>query len=403
VRGELWAVTSRFRFNGFKKHRKVIAIDPFKILQQAEFQFNKPRELFRVWTINPLDYISDETLQRQRDINNLVSSLVIREGKQHTHWDDNAEILLGGMIDFILKTEKPENIHLTTLYQHFIKDENSINSLLNEMYQSGGMAQAAAAQLLKTDKEERGSIYSSTFRQIKWLMDENMQATFKQSNFDLRDFLKGDMDIFVVLPEDQIIFHQRVFRMLFATVTNLLSKAPTSELPQKEILFLLDELGQLGYCKDVERAIEILRARRSVIWAFFQSLGQIKLYEKPDIFLNAKIKQIFEIDDVETMQWLQSLIGKETILLESKSHNTSNSKQKSQIFGGSVSKGDSENIQETGVDLMPINEIRELPSDEQLVIIRGEKIIRCKKLFYYEEPYFEERFDKNPYVVKNSD
>jgi type IV secretory pathway TraG/TraD family ATPase VirD4 len=146
-----------------------------------------------------------------------------------------------------------------------------------------------------------------------------------------------------------------------ATVTNLLSKVPTSELPQKEIFFLLDELGQLGYCKDVERAIEILRARRSVIWAFFQSLGQIKLYEKPDIFLNAKIKQIFEIDDVKTMQWLQSHIGKETILLESKSHNISNSKQKMQLWGGSISKGDSDNIQETGVDLMPLNEIRELP------------------------------------------
>ena len=410
VRGELWAVTARHRRTGFGRTRKVIAIDPFGVLQQAEFQKNKPRELHRTWTLNPFDFISDDVYQRQRDINTLVSSLIIREGKSNQHWDDNAEILLSGLIDYVLKTEKLSKnvkdsknskdspVSLVSIYNLFLKDQKSFNALLENMLSHGGMAQAASAQLLKTDTEERGSIYSSTFRQIKWLMDENMQRTFSQSNFDLHDFVLGNMDIFIVLPEDQIIFHQRVFRMVFALVTNLLSKVPPSELPKQDILFLLDELGQLGYCKDVERAIEILRARKSVIWAFFQSLGQIKLYEKPDIFLNAKMKQIFEVDDLDTMQWLQALIGKETILTESKSHNNSQSQKKMQLTGGSVSSGQSENIHETGVDLVPINTIRELASDEQFVIIRGHKIIKCKRLFYYEEPLLDKRHDKNPYI-----
>lgn len=401
IRGELWAVTAKQRAYGFGRKRKVVAIDPFGILQQAEFKLDKPEDLLQSYTINPFDFISKDKTQRDRDINALISSLVVREGDNNSHWDDNAEILLAGLADFAIK--KSQHVpNLSFIHdEYMLRDLQGMTSLLESMSMQDGYAKAAAAQVLKTAPEERGSIYSTTYRQLKWLVDSNMQRTFSATNFDLREFVTGDMDIFIVIPEDQVVFHQRVFRMLFTLVTNLLSQASPSKLPKKDILFILDELGQYGYCKDVERAIEILRARKAVVWSLFQSYGQIKLYKKPDLFTNAKIKQIFEVDDEETMRWIQTLGGKKTVLTKTLSTHTGDSRQKMQAFGGSVSKGDGENVHETGVDLIHLNQIRELANDEQFVFIRGERAIKCKRLLYFEDDHFLGKYDKNPYWNEN--
>ena len=67
-----------------------------------------------------------------------------------------------------------------------------------------------------------------------------------------------------------------------------------------------------------------------------------------------------------------------------------------QIFGGTLSRGEGESIHETGVDLIALNEIRELPKDEQFVFLHGAKPIRCKKVRYFEHTDFAGKFDDNP-------
>lgn len=249
--------------------------------------------------------------------------------------------------------------------------------------------------MTRVAQEERGSIYSTTYRQVQWLKDHNLRSTFEVTNFNLKEFLKGNTDIYIIMPEDQVHEQSRVVRMLFALVTSLLIQTPPKEISQNKILFLLDELGQLGYCPDVEKCIEVLRARNVVVWAVFQALSQIKQYRKADLFIGATMKQIFGCDDPDTMHWIQTVGGKQTILTESVSHNKGDSYQKARLMAGSSSKGEGTSVQETGVDLIKLNDIRELPADEQFVFIHGRRVIKCKKIRYYNEKYFESKYDKN--------
>ena len=96
------------------------------------------------------------------------------------------------------------------------------------------------------------------------------------------------------------------------------------------------------------------------------------------------------------MQWIQSLGGKKTVITKSLSTNQGDSTKKMALFDGQQSEGESASVQETGADLIQLNEIRELPIDEQFVFIAGGKPIRCKKARYFEHAYFIGRFDKNP-------
>jgi type IV secretory pathway TraG/TraD family ATPase VirD4 len=72
-----------------------------------------------------------------------------------------------------------------------------------------------------------------------------------------------------------------------------------------------------------------------------------------------------------------------------------------QATPGSVSNGEGESIQETAADLIHINDIRELPPDEQFIFLHGVKPIRCKKVRYFEYPQFYGKYDPNPLEAKS--
>jgi type IV secretory pathway TraG/TraD family ATPase VirD4 len=398
VKGELWSVTARHRREIFK--RDIVVIDPFGVTKNEGFKNNKSADLLKEFKFNPFDWIPEDRKERDRMLNTFAASFVINEGGSVTHFDDNAKILIRGYIDYMMSFDRSQR-NLPTLYQIMSASSEEAEITFNQMSQLDGRAGAAANQIKRVGADERGSILSTSYRQIDWMGDSNLQETLSESNFDLADFLKGNTDIFVVLPEDQVKEHNRLFRMILSLLMGMIVTTTPQNLPKKKMLFLLEELAQLGYTPDVEKCIEVLRARGVVVWTVFQTLSQIEMFEKPDLFKGAAIKQIFTNDDTKTMEWIQTLGGKKTVLTKTISNNTGDSRQRLQAFGGTVSNGEGESIHETGVDLIQLNEIRELTFDEQYIFMHGVKPIRCKKVRYFEHSYFLGKFDKNPLEMRN--
>jgi type IV secretion system protein VirD4 len=393
VKGELWAVTARFRAHTLK--RKVVVIDPFKVREGADFKKGKSQDLLQPDYFNPFDWIPENKQERDRMINAFAASFVVSEGSYAKHFDENAKILIRGMIDYILSLPK-EMRTLKTLYGFLSQNSNDAELLFSQMAESSGRAAASAHQIQRVGHDERGSILSTSFRQLDWLGDSNVQETLSKSNFNLADFLKGNMDIYVILPPDQIKEYGRLCRMLLSLLMGMLLKTNPSQLPKKKMLFLFEELAQMGHCPDVEQAIEVFRACGVVVWSVFQTLSQVELFDKPDLFKGAPLKQIFTNDDPKTMEWIQTLGGKKTVLTKTLSNNSGESRQAMQVFGGNRSTGTGESIQETGVDLIPANEIRELAFNEQFIFLQGVKPIRCQKVPYFLYPELAGRFDPNP-------
>ena len=93
------------------------------------------------------------------------------------------------------------------------------------------------------------------------------------------------------------------------------------KLSSKKYLFLLDELGQFGYNEELENYLEILRARNCVFWSVFQTYSQIKLYQKPDLFINSKMLQLFSCSDPNIMLLIQKLGGAKSIVIDTRGDN----------------------------------------------------------------------------------
>lgn len=399
VKGELWATTARYRHEVLK--RDVVVIDPFGITKGADFIKGKPEALLKEYHFNPFDWLPEEGEWRDRILNTFASSFIVEERGPVKHFDENAKILIRGYIDYMMTFPKKSR-NLSTLYQLMSESPEDAAQTFEQMASCGGRAEAAANQIMRVGSDERGSILSTAYRQIDWIGDRNLGLLLSESNFDLKDFLKGNMDIFIVLPPDQVKEHNRLVRMLIALLLGLLVQTNPSDLPKEKILILLDEIAQLGYCPDVEECIEVLRAWGVVVWSVFQTLSQVELFEKPDLLKGSTIKQIFTNDDTKTMEWIQTLGAKKTVVTKTVSTNKGQSRQTDQMFTSNKSSGEGESVQETGTDLIALNEIRELPFEEQLIFIAGEKPIRCKKAWYFEHPYFAGKFDENPLETKRA-
>jgi len=393
VKGELWATTARYRSEVMG--RNVIVIDPFNITRTDDFRKDKPEHLLKEYYFNPFDWIPEDKRKRDRMINSFASSLVINEGGYINHFDENAKILIRGYIDYLMTQDKSIRF-LPMLYQLMSGSAEEAQTTFDQMAGIDGRAGAAANQINRVGADERGSILSTSYRQIDWMGDSNIQETLSESNFDLREFLNGNMDIFVVLPEDQVKEHSRLFRMIMCLLMSLIVQANPSELPKNKMLFLLEEVAQLGASPDIEQCIEVLRARGVIVWTVFQVLKQIEMFSKPDLFKTAPIKQIFTNDDPDTMQWAQTLGGDKTIITKTISTNSGDSRHRMQAFGGTVSSGEGESQHETGVKLIQLNEISVMSEDHQFVFLKGQNPLRCKKIRYFEFQGYSGRYDLNP-------
>jgi type IV secretion system protein VirD4 len=163
---------------------------------------------------------------------------------------------------------------------------------------------------------------------------------------------------------------------LSALLQSLIARGPVAPT-QTRILFLLDEVAQLGAMNELTQAVSLLRGYGMNLWFFFQDLGQLKsLYphEAWQSFLaNTNIHQYFGIRDLETAKMLSERIGKTTV----------------RTFNRSVSNGSNMNSgwSERERELLTPAEILSLPSDELFLFRAGNAPLRARRLDYRKERF----------------
>ena len=392
VKGELWAVTARHRHEQFG--HEIVTLDPFKVTKDADFIKDKSSELTdKFYSFNPLDFIPEDPLGRDRAITAIAHSMVVMGDYTHEdnpHFRDCAELLLEGLIEWVMAEHPVKN--LVAVHDLLLQNKKTFKKMLDDMFKSSHQkAHSAASVIASIGEEEFGSIFSTTYRQLKWLSDENLRQLVSETNFEFDDFLKNKMDIFVVMPEDQVKPQSRVVRLMLSCFINKLVQLRPSQIPETKSLFIFDEQGQLGYCAIIEEMIEVLRAKGVVVWSVFQTFSQITAYKKADLFIGSEMLQTFRVADDEAIKRICYLGGTRTV------STTSTSKNKN---GGKNGNSSSTSEQEHSADLITPGDVRTLPVDEQFVFIHGQDPIRCNKLFYLDEPTLQGTFDNNPIEQK---
>ncbi|WP_440993272.1 type IV secretory system conjugative DNA transfer family protein [Cysteiniphilum litorale] len=394
IKSELFLTTYE---DAIRKGKKPVAIDPYRVLDQyGDF---KGFQVFHYDPLNPNHVNLNDELTRDRYIAALAGAMMV-EGKFETdHFKETANSILQAAIDGFLATGKS----LTDLYDTFAPLDKAGTIKALESYQKENKSRrivAGIGMLKKVADKEAGSILSTLYRCFDYVASPAWARFFSQKGLSIQDYVTGNSDLYLIIPEDMVPRYPKVIRMILSMLATHLSITPAYQLHTCYPI-QIDEVAQLGPVPEIPILYEIFGAKGVRLSLYFQSVDQVDRFEKADMIKGFDLIRVFGANDTKTIEWIQKLGGRQTIIVESRNESTSKSRatRAGLLTPGNVSTSNSTSEQETATDLYHTDVIRELDRSKQFVFKSGMRSFICDRIFYYDDQRYKGRFGIN-YVEK---
>ena len=375
VKGEHFAVTRRYRE---AQGRRVVVLNPFSVIEPTSDGYN------------PLGYLRRDHLVR--DIGVLAEGLVVPETGTNAHFSDMARQLIAAAIEVVV-----------TLCEAHLQNLNTVADLLL----APGLAQRlatweaspdyfgrrpaqAAATFLSTGENERGAIRTTVTKAFEWAKSDEMRAFLARSDVHMDDLLNDRIDVFIVIPLDQIGQQAVFMRLLINIILGAVVRQDGHRRAAKPILMVLDEFVRLGR---MEKLIDLANvAAGAGIEALFitQDKGQVEaVYGRNDtdsLFGACVTTRIFGLGRLEshTAEWAADALGDGTIL--------SRSVQAPSRFHEASRTSYSEQRQK----LMTADQILQMPPDQMLCLIGSKPPLKLKAIVSHAHAAYRGKLDPNP-------
>lgn len=392
VKGENAAVTARARR---ALGQAVHLVDPFAVNGNGGAAFNV---LDRLDTASP-DCVSESAI--------LADALVIVESKgDGVHFDESAKSFLQGLMLHVAGLDDVERRNLGELRRLLTAGESEFFELLSMMAADDsaafGIPARSANTLMGMADKERGSVLSTARRNTAFLDDPRIAAALSRSDFDLSEIKAKAMTIYLVMPANRIGPNARFLRLFISSVIAAVTSSTVQ--PAHRVAFLLDEFGQLGYMKQIEDAVSLLRGYGLAFWVFIQDLSQLKgTYPKWQTFLANSAKSFYGTDDYDTAKYVSDSLGQGTIEFETQNEGRSSGRNFSGSDSGGGSAGSNrgkssgKSQQFTGRHLLTPDEVMRLGPEKPIVLVKGEFPYQLTRLNYLVDAEYAGKADPNPY------
>lgn len=373
IKGENFAITRRHRQ---ELGRKVAVLNPFGVVEASSDQFN------------PLDYIQRDHLDRGAVL--VADGLVKPESGDGAHFSEMARQLIKAAIEVIVTQEEPQRRNLVAVADLLLSAD--LDATLQAWVENadivGHSPAKTAATILQAGDRERGSIQTSVAKALDWMQSDSMRGFLERSSFSLDDLLDDQLDLFIVVPLDQVD-RQAVFMRLFINlVLGTVVRQDGHRKVKAPILLVLDEFVRMGRMEQIMNIANV--AAGAGIEALFvtQDTGQVETaYGKNDarsIFGSCITKRIFNLNDIETAEWTARHMGEGTIYSQ-------------QIREGKVgSDGPDLSYAEQRQQLMTPQQIMAMAPDELLLLVGNRAPLRAKQNLYFKSKGYRGRYDPNP-------
>ena len=411
-KGENWAITHRWRRTVLGQ--RVVCLDPFHVVLPD----STPTD-----SINPLDGLVDyaqppETYLKQNpelldEVSMIADALIVRPPEEKDpHWNDKCRTLLKGLILAVVYGVGPGGRrHLSAVREMLTSGLDRLQGFFPFMEKcaanADGVLGRAAREISTMGREEFKNVVSFALKQTEFLDSPIVGDCLggagddARGSFDLRTLKTGEpVTIYLILPPHYLAQYSRLFRLWITMAMAAMTRTPGPPARGLPVLFLLDEMAQLGTMDMMRKAVSLMAGYGMTVWMVWQDLSQIKLLYKDDwqsFLANAKVQQYFGINDPETAKTISEMLGEETIRIETVSESTATSKENLALFHSTKTKNSARSNAEAARALLKPDEVRRLPRETMLLFVQGVAPVICRRLSYFSDPAFAGRFDQNPY------
>jgi len=207
-----------------------------------------------------------------------------------------------------------------------------------------------------------------------------------KGTIDFKAMKENPTTIYLIMPSDRSITHASWLNLVMSLAIELVGR----DRSNRRVLFLLDEMANLGYMPNILRAMAQYRGQGVQVWSIIQQISQLeRLYGKDGLeqFIGTcELINAFGVWDPQTIKFLSEWLGQTTV--RNMTYN---------IDPGMGEKVTALNLTaaDKGVALLRPEDIRTMPKDEQLIFYRNVKPIRSKRQSYWESN--TQLADLNPY------
>ena len=407
-RGELFPIVARRRR---ELGRRPILLDPFGVVA-AHRRLEGGGLHLPVWesdSYNPLDFVR-EGEEAVRDIGVLVDALMERpksDGGNAKHFYESARSLISGYLSWVRFKVPERERNLQKVYELLAMGTDDREQFFAEVEATerfcGGLMHMAMERSRRVGDEEGGSNFTTVANQLSFLNYPEVIGQTGTSSFDPLDLAAGDMDLFVVVPDDLIDLVKGWLRM-WITIPYA---ASARRALQKDMLIVVDEMPRIGYLKPLMDAYNLAAGRGVHIWSLAQTYSALEESWGADAARTlvdlAELVQVlgFPRMDVGGAERLSKAIGTSTF--EDRSESRSG-----QVSGSGLLAESRTTVQESHSvvreQLVTPDDLMTMRPDEQFVIASPKDMprdaLRLKHARYWELDGIRDLADPNPYVIR---
>ncbi len=407
-RGETFCVVARRRR---EMGRRPILLDPFGVVANHAAQFGEALHLPDAESAryNPFDFIRDDEAAAVRDIDVLLDALLTppaNEQGNSRHFYESARSLIAGYMAWVRFREPPEKRNLAFLHGLLSKGAKEQEMFGRRVKETepfcGGLAHLAVERETRVGKEEGGSNFTTIANQLAFMTYPELAAHTSESTFDPEDVADGDVDLFVVCPEEALDRVKGWIRLWIA----IPNAVPSRRALGRDLLLILDEMPRLGFLQPVMDAYNTAAGRGIHFWSFAQSLSALEATWGPErcrtLVHLAEVVQIlgFPRMDASGAENLSAAIGSATF--ENRSENVSGTVQESRLLEASRSRG--ETLSVVKERLVAPDDLMTMGPDEQYVVAAAKDVPRdalhLRHARYWLRPDARRLADPNPFVLR---
>lgn len=373
IKGENFAVTRRHRE---ELGRKVAVLNPFGLIEDAKDQFN------------PLDYIRPKELAR--DVSLVADGLVKPEQGDGAHFSDMGRQLVAAALEVVVTQEDPERRNLIAVADLLLSAnlDATLEAWVENEDLVGHRPAQIAATILRAGDRERGSIQTTVSKAFEWMQSDSMRHFLAASSFQLDDLLDDQVDLFIVVPLDQVDKQAIFMRLFINLVLGTVVRQDGRRKVKAPILLVLDEFVRMGRMEQIMNIANV--AAGAGVEALFvtQDTGQVeKAYGPNDarsIFGSCITKRVFNLNDIETAEWAARHLGESTVYSQ-------------QIREGKAQReGRDFSYSEQRQKLMTAEQIIGMKADDLLLLVGNRNPLKAKQNVYFKTKVYRGRFDQNP-------
>ena len=339
---------------------------------------------------NPFVYVrNDEDVIKL--ITNLIQNTTPKNASQNDPFWEKSEIALDTALMLYLLHEAPPEEQTFEMLMFMI--ENAAAMEEDEEYQSpvdmlfdaleDENPEHIALKQYKIFKQASGKtaksiLISAAVRLAAFNLPEIAKMT-SYDNLNLGSLGEKKKAIFCVIPDNDNSFNYLVGMLYTQAFQELYFKADHEhggELPVP-VHFVMDEFANVALPDNFERLLATMRSRRISVSIIIQNMAQLKALFKDSwesLVGNCDTMLYLGGNEQSTHEYISKMLGKETIDTRTRgitrgSHGSSNT-----------------NYQNTGRELLALDEVRLVDNSNALIFIRGERPIMDKKFDILSHP-----------------